>query len=78
METQAEKRIYIISIVFYVILFLGNIWCAIDSFCDYAETLKTKTLIKGIIFFVFIFFFAREAIVEYKLHKARKKADDEI
>ena len=78
MATQADKKTYTFKIILYTILFLGNIWCAIDSFCDYAETLKTKTLIKGIIFFVFIFFFAWEAIVEYKLHKAKQKADDEI
>ena len=57
--------------VFNLILFLGNIWCAIYSFCEYAGTLETKVLIKGIIFLVFIFFFAWQTIAEYKLHKAK-------
>ena len=78
MGKQEEKRTYIVSMVFYSILFLGNIWCAIDSFYEYAGTLKTKTLIKGIIFFVFIFYFAWQAIAEYKLHKAKQIAEEDL
>ena len=75
METQAKKQNKTIKLIYYVALFVGNIWCSIDSFCEYAETLKTKTLIKGIFFFAMIFWFARQAIVEYKLFMA-KQADD--
>ncbi len=72
MKAQAEKQMHVIRIILYLILFLGNTWCAIDSFCEYAGTLKSKTLIKGIVFLVFIFFFAWVAIVEYKQHKAKQ------
>ena len=72
METKAEKQTRLIKIILYIILFAGNIWCAIDSFCEYAGTLKTKTLIKGMYFLVFIFFFAWQTIVEFKLHKAKQ------
>jgi len=56
------------------ILSLGNIWYSIDSFCEYADTLHTKTLIKGIFFFSMIFWFAGRAITEYKLQKAKQNA----
>lgn len=78
METQAKKQTRTIKIILYIFLFLANTWCAIDSFYEYAGTFKTKTLIKGIIFFVFIFFFAWQAIVEYKLHRAKQKAEEDI
>lgn len=71
MEAQSEKQIRIIRIILYIILFFGNTWCAIDSICEYAGTLNSKTLIKGIVFLVFIFFFAWVAIVEYKQRKAK-------
>lgn len=76
MATRADKKTYTFKIILYTILFLGNIWCAIDSFCEYAGTLKTKTLIKGLYFLVFIFFFAWRAIVDFKLHKIKRNEDD--
>jgi len=74
METQSNQKNRIFKIILYIVLFLGNIWCSIDSFCEYADTLHTKTLIKGIFFFLMIFWFAGRAITEYKLHKAKQKA----
>ena len=76
MKTHSGKQTYTIKIILYLFMFFANFWCAIDSFCEYAVTLKTKTLIKGIMFLLFIFFFAWEAVVEYKLHKAKQKEDD--
>ncbi len=73
---MTEKQTRTVKIILYIVLFLGNIWCSIDAFCEYAVTLKTKTLIKAILFLVFIFFFAWEAVVEYKLHKAKQKEED--
>lgn len=76
METQAKKQNKTVKFIYYVTLFAGSIWCTINSFCEYAGTLKTKTLIKGIFFFVLIFLFASEAIAEYKLIKAKQTDED--
>lgn len=76
MEIQSGKQTFVIKIILYLIMFLGNFWCAIESFCEYAVTFKTKTLIKGIMFLLFIFFFAWETVVEYKLHKAKQKEEE--
>jgi len=75
MEKQLNQKNRIFKIVLYIVLFLGNIWCSIDSFYEYADTLRTKTLIRGIFFFVMIFWFARLAITEYKFHKAKQKEE---
>jgi len=61
--------IRIFKIVLYACFFLGIIWCAADSFCEYADTLKTKTLIKGIFFSVMFFWFFGQTIAEYRRHK---------
>ena len=76
MDNKIEKHTLDIRIVLYIILLLGFVWLAVDSLCEYAGTLKTKSLIKGIFFIVVIFFYGWQTIVEYKLHKAKRKGED--
>lgn len=71
--TNLEKQTYITKMVVNIILVLGNIWYAIDSFREYAGTHRTKTLLSGLFFFAMIFWFACQAISDYKSHKAKKK-----
>lgn len=74
--TNLEKQSYIIKMVLYIVLVIGNIWCATDSFYEYAGTHRTKTLISGIFFFLMIVWFTCQAISDYNSHKAKRKVED--
>lgn len=74
MATNLEKQTYITKMVVYIILVLGNIWFTIDSFREYAGTLKAKTLLSGIFFLAMMFWFACQAFSEYKSHKIRTES----
>ena len=63
-----------LKIILYIILFCCNIWCAKDSFYEYANSLKTKTIINGTYFLVFIFSF----VDDFRMYKAKQKSEDDI
>lgn len=71
MEINAQKQTYIVKLVIYTILFLGNIWYSVDSFCECAGTFKIKTLLSGIFFLAMAVYFVWQVISEYKLHKTK-------